>query len=87
MISKLKCDRSLLVNFLGNQLDLDDKLDFLDHVRECKKCCGEIYAARKNEHPHYYKANKRQVKVSQKELDHLTGVPRPENNEEEQVLA
>ena len=86
MISTLTCNRSLLVNFLGNQLDLDDKLEFLDHVRECKKCWGEIYAARKNEHPHYYKTNKSPKKVSQKELDHLTGVPRPES-EEEQVLA
>ena len=86
MILTPTCDRSLIVRFMGNQLDLDDKLEFLDHVRECKQCWGEVYNARKNEHPHYYKRSKRQVKVSQKELDHLNGVRRPEN-EEEQVLA
>lgn len=71
MILTQTCNRASIGRFLGNRMDLDEKLDFLGHLQECKQCWGEVYNARKNEHPHYYKKTARRLKVSQKELDRL----------------
>ncbi len=62
------CNRELLSGYLTNQLTLEDQLDFLTHVDSCSHCWDEVYNATKSKHPHYYKSNARQVKVSQKEL-------------------
>jgi len=67
------CNRQAVTRFLRNELDLDEKLDFLDHLQECKQCWTEVYDARKNEHPHFYKKITRRLKVSEKELARLNG--------------
>ena len=76
------CNRPAVVRFLGNELDLDEKLDFLDHIQQCKQCWTEVYNARKNEHPHYYKKTTRRLKVSEKELAQLNGAVSSENENE-----
>ena len=73
MIPTEICNRQTVVRFLCNELDLDEKLDFLDHLQECKQCWTEVYNARKNEHPHYYKKTTRRLKVTDKELAQLNG--------------
>ena len=62
------CNHQTVARFLCNELDLDEMLDFLDHIQECKQCWTEVYNARKNEHPHYYKKTTRRLKVTEKEL-------------------
>ena len=76
------CDRRVVARFLDNKLDLDQKLEFLKHLEDCKQCWGEVYKARKNEHPHYYKKTSRRLKVTEKELAKLNSV-RVEENEKE----
>ncbi len=77
------CDRQTVARFLGNELDLDEKLEFLEHLEECKQCWGEVYNARKNEHPHYYKKTSRRLKVTEKELAKLNGVSAEETESED----
>ena len=67
------CSRQTVSLFLVNELDVDQKLDFLIHVEECKQCWKDIYDARKKEHPHYYQRTSRRVKVTEKELAKLNG--------------
>lgn len=62
------CDRQQLAGFLRNQLDEDDKLDFLFHLDNCTNCWEEVYNVTKAAHPHYYKNSSRKVKLSRKEL-------------------
>ncbi len=71
MISMDRCKREQIVGFLRNQLDVDEKLEFLGHVEACVQCWEEIYNARKNEHPHYYKRTSRQVKITDSELKRI----------------
>ncbi len=71
MISMERCKREQIVGFLTNRLDVDEKLEFLGHVEECVQCWEEVYNARKNEHPHYYKRTSRQVKISDTELKRI----------------
>ncbi len=66
-----RCKREQIVGFLTNRLDVDEKLEFLGHVEECVQCWEEVYNARKNEHPHYYKRTSRQVKISDTELKRI----------------
>lgn len=68
MNSVNNCDRQRLVGFLTNQLDVDDRLDFLGHLEACPRCWGEVYNARKAEHPHYYKSTARQVRMTDFDL-------------------
>lgn len=76
------CDTRVVARFLNNELELDPKLDFLEHLEECKQCWGEVYNARKKEHPHYYKKTSRRLKVTEKELAKLNGVAAEENEKE-----
>jgi hypothetical protein len=63
------CNREIIAGYLSDQLELEDKLDFLFHVDKCSHCWEEIYNATKALHPHYYKkGNSRQVKLSEREL-------------------
>lgn len=81
MILTDRCKREYVVGFLSNQLDVDEQLEFLDHIEECVQCWEEIYNARKNEHPHYYKRTGRQVKISESELKRIDTVQ--DSDEEE----
>lgn len=54
-MSTLYCDRSTLVRFLQNQLEEDDRLDFLMHLDACPNCWESVYSAAKAAHPHFYK--------------------------------
>ena len=83
MISTEICNHQTVVRFLGDELDLDEKLDFLDHIQECKQCWTEVYNARKNEHPHYYKKTNRRLKVTEKELAQLDGTTPSEEKDAE----
>ncbi|HON00265.1 MAG TPA: hypothetical protein PLM33_08440 [Acidobacteriota bacterium] len=49
------CNRKLLVGFLQNQLEEDDRLDFLIHLDLCPNCWEAVYSATKASHPHFYK--------------------------------
>ncbi len=66
--SMRNCNRRLLKGFLSNQLDVDGKLSFLDHVEECNECWDEVYHSVKAQHPHYYKSPGRRVKVRHKDV-------------------
>jgi hypothetical protein len=65
------CNRKQLAGFLSDQLEVDERLEFLVHVETCSRCWDEIYNARKSEHPHYYKTTARQVKITDKELQRI----------------
>jgi len=82
MILTENCGPHVVALFLDNELKLDQKLEFLEHLEECPQCWGEIYKARKNEHPHYYKKTSRRLKVTEKELAKLNGVSAEENERE-----
>ena len=71
MIVKESCKRDLLLGFLNGELDVDDCLEFLDHVESCTRCWEEVYNAEKSKHPHYYKKNSRQLKISERELKRI----------------
>lgn len=75
------CDRKLVARFLKNQLEDEDRLDFLFHLDQCPSCWEEVYNATKALHPHYYKSSARKVKISEKELKKLS----QENGEEEEM--
>lgn len=47
MITFGGCDRKRISGFLGNTLNLDDKLEFLMHLDTCSSCWNQIYAATK----------------------------------------
>jgi hypothetical protein len=49
------CNRKILARFIQNQLDEDDRLDFLIHLDSCPNCWEAVYSASKASHPHYYK--------------------------------
>ncbi len=74
MIATKKCNRELLVGFLTDRLDIDERLDLLAHVDDCARCWEEIYNARKSEHPHYYKTGKRQVRINDRDLKKIDTV-------------
>ncbi len=65
------CNRKRLADFLIDQLEVEDKLLFLDHLETCPRCWREVYNARKAEHPHYYKQLKVKLKLSDKEIKRL----------------
>ncbi len=66
-----KCNRELLVGFLTDRLEIDDRLDLLAHLDDCVRCWEEIYNARKSEHPHFYKNGNRQVRINERELKRI----------------
>ena len=74
------CKREQIVGFLTNRLDIDDRLEFLDHVETCTHCWEEIYNARKSEHPHFYKRSSRQVKLSDSELKRIDAASREDES-------
>lgn len=65
------CNRKMLRAFLSNQLDQDERLDFLYHLDICQSCWEEVYNATKATHPHYYKTKRGKVKISEKELQKI----------------
>ncbi len=65
------CNRKLLSGYLADQLDLEERLDFLFHLDSCPRCWEEVYSATKARHPHYYKNSSRQLKMSERELKRL----------------
>ncbi|MFQ5739674.1 MAG: hypothetical protein ACE5JX_11745 [Acidobacteriota bacterium] len=71
------CSREHLIGFLTNQLELDEKLQFLFHLETCSQCWGEVYNAKKAEHPHYYKGYTRQLRISDRELRRIDASPEP----------
>ena len=81
------CDRNLLVGFLTNRLEIDERLDFLIHLEACGQCWEEVYKARKAEHPHYYKRTNRQVRLSEKELKRIDALSREEREEDQFQVA
>ena len=74
------CDRETLIGFLTNRINIDERLDFLVHLESCTRCWEEIYNARKAEHPHYYKSNNRQVKVTDHDLKRFDSPAREEES-------
>ncbi len=50
MITFDGCDRKRISGFLGDTLDLDDKLEFLMHLDTCSTCWNQIYAAMKTQY-------------------------------------
>jgi hypothetical protein len=54
MTNKL-CNRKLLSDFIRNNLEEEDRLDFLLHLDECPNCWEQVYSATKAQHPHFYK--------------------------------
>ena len=80
MILTDDCKREQIVGFLMNRLDIDEKLECLEHVQGCNQGWSEIYNARKSEHPHYYKRTTRQVKLSDSELKKIDAASREDEN-------
>lgn len=85
MIVMERCNRDRLIGFLTNQLEIDDRLDFLAHLETCGRCWDEIYSARKAEHPHFYKTSNRQVRLSEKDLKRIDAAVEVEDEAEYQV--
>lgn len=56
------CDKKLVAGFVADQLEDDDRLDFLFHLDECPDCWEEVYNATKAGHPHFYKKATRKKK-------------------------
>ena len=82
MIIADNCKRELLLGFLRGELDVDDCLEFLEHVEDCTRCWGEVYNAEKSKHPHYYKKSSRQVKITERELKRIDTPVRKQNDSE-----
>jgi len=76
------CDRAKLGAFLSDQLELDDRLEFLTHVESCAACWNELYSATKAQHPHYYQTGSKRTKAARKQL----GSVRPKRQVEEELL-
>lgn len=43
----IMCDRRRITAYLQNKLDLDSKLEVLDHVEHCPHCWYQLYLLRK----------------------------------------
>ncbi len=69
------CTKDWLIRYLAEELDLDERLEYLFHLDECLDCWGAVYSATKAKHPHYYKMSARQLKISEKELRKLESPP------------
>ncbi len=65
------CNKTWLIRYLSEELDLDEQLEFLFHLDECLDCYESLYTATKAKHPHYYKMSARQLKISERELQKL----------------
>ncbi len=49
--------RGLLINYLANQpIQLEEQLEFFEHVDHCQLCWETIYQYRKAQHPQFYKS-------------------------------
>ena len=62
------CDRELVSRFLSQQLEEDERLNFLFHIDNCLSCWEEVYSAEKAKHPHYYKKPPKRSRTTEKEL-------------------
>jgi hypothetical protein len=54
-MATITCRRETLVGFLQDQLEEDDRLDFLIHLDACPNCWEAVYSATKAAHAHFYK--------------------------------
>lgn len=70
------CNRAWLARFQAEELELDDRLEFLYHLDECPRCWEAVYSATKAKHPHYYKISARKMKLSEKELRRIEAASR-----------
>ncbi len=75
-----KCKREVLVSFLQNRLEEDDRLDFLMHLDSCPNCWEAVYSASKAAHPHYYKRPLKNSRSAKMDLPPME--PRDEEQEE-----
>jgi hypothetical protein len=74
------CNRRTLAAFLQNELEENDRLDFLFHLDNCSNCWDRVYNATKASHPHYYKRSNYRNKALEEELKRLEG-PAPDSRE------
>lgn len=71
---RMTCDRITLLRFLREQLEEDDRLDFLFHLDDCPNCWDAVYNATKAAHPHFYKRPPRKSsQFSDSEIRSLEG--------------
>ena len=70
-MSMFVCDRKIVRSFLNDQLQEDDRLEFLLHLDECPHCWEAVYAGTKATHPHFYKQPPKKAKFTDAELKKL----------------
>lgn len=87
MIITDKCKRERLLGFLSGALDVDECLEFMEHLENCPRCWEEVYNAEKNKHPHYYKKTSRQLKISERELKRIDTPSKKHDKEEAYQVA
>lgn len=67
----MRCNPDQLGPFLADELEIEDKLEFLYHLDECGECWESVYNAIKSQHPHFYRSAPRRVRVSKKKVEDL----------------
>ena len=70
-MSMTLCDRKTIRGFLTEQLQEDERLDFLFHLDECPNCWEAVYDGTKATHPHFYKQASKKSKFTDAELAKL----------------
>lgn len=70
-MSMYLCDRKIVRDFLAEQLQEDERLDFLFHLDNCPHCWEAVYNGTKAAHPHFYKRASGKAKLSEAELKKL----------------
>ena len=81
------CDRKMMLSFLRDQLEQDDRLVFLFHLDECPNCWDTVYNATKATHPHFYKRPPRKTtEFSEKEIRSLEGNTDRTEDETEKIF-
>ena len=70
-MSMTLCDRKIVRSFLTEQLQEDDRLDFLFHLDECPNCWEAVYNGTKATHPHFYKQPSKKSKFTDAEVRKL----------------
>ena len=53
-----KRSRKKLIAFLLKRLNLDDRLELLFHLEECRRCRDVVYYGVKAQHAHYYQSGR-----------------------------
>lgn len=82
----LSCDRILLAGFLRDQLEENDRLNFLFHLDDCTTCWDAVYDATKASHPHFYKRPTRRQAQQFVEPDLDAEVTEDSKEESEEVF-